>query len=515
MTLPPLLDRRRGLGLASVAGLTLVEAAAAGAAAFATRMLFEAMNAQTAPPAIGLAVLAGAGVVIAAARVAARHLGEGIGQAYARDIRVALFEHAAAIPARAASSRRAGYMSLRFVGDMTAFRNWLALGLPRMIAAAILVPAMLAVLWLLDPVFALALVPVLVLTLLALTWGGLRLVPLHRRLRERRARIAAEMAERMPIAPLLDRLGRRRKERDLLDRRTTAMVNAALRLRFGVETLKALPDLVAGVSAALVVIVGYRANLGTGDIAAALAALGLILAPLRDLGSIWNDRAAHQVAARKAEAVLSRRVRDVYRARKSLPAGPVDVVFDNLSLPSGDVLACRALGGATTTLTVNDIDADWLTDVLLGLDSTASGRITLSGIDLRDLSRGTLRRNVHRFGTRPTILQGSLRRTLVMGHDTRPDDTALQDIAQKAGLGGLLARLGGLNGTVLEGGKNLTRAERVAVERARIMLFRPRLVVVDHDIADTALTWPCGPWPERDMTVIRLRARDQDPAPAA
>ena len=191
-TLPPLLDRKRGRGLVAVAALTVVQGVAAGAAAFATRSLFEAMHGGAALPVAQLVVLIGAGAVIAVTRVAARQLGERIGQDYARQIRTALFEHAARMPARAVASRRAGYMSLRFVGDMTAFRNWLGLGLPRLIAATVLIPAMLLVLWVLDPVFALGVMPIFAVCLALIAWGGLRLVPLQRRLRARRARIAAE-----------------------------------------------------------------------------------------------------------------------------------------------------------------------------------------------------------------------------------------------------------------------------------------------------------------------------------
>lgn len=515
MALPPLLGGTRGRGLAAVAALILVQGVAAGAAAFATRGLFEAMHAGAALPVAGLATLAGAGAVIAATRVAARLMGERIGQDYAREIRAALFEHAARMPARAVATRRAGYVALRFVGDLTAFRNWLALGLPRLIAACVLVPSMLAVLWMLSSVFAAVVAPVLVLALAVIAWGGRRLVPLQRRLRARRARIAAEMAERMPIAPFLDRLGRRGTERGLLDRRTDAMIAAALRHRRRVEILKAVPDLAAGIAAVLVILAGNRAGLGTGDIAAALAALGLLLSPLRDLGGVWNHRAAHAVAAIKAETALSRAARDVYRAGKSLPKGPVDVVFDDVALPSGARLSFRAGGGTITDVTVDDRDAERLAELLLGLDAPGSGRILISGIDLAELSRGTLRRNVQGLGAQPTILQGSLRRALVMGCDARPDDAALETLAREVGLGGLLARLGGLGGTVLEGGKNLTRAERVALSSARIRLMRPRLVVVGADVSGTFGALPADTAARRAVTVIRLHLQSEDTASAA
>lgn len=506
MPLPPLLDQRRGLGLAGVAALTLVQGGAAGLAVFATRGLFEAMHGGGPLPVAALGALVTAGEAIAAARVAARTLGESIGQDYARQIRAALFDHAARMPASAVTSRRAGYVALRFVGDLTTFRNWLSLGLPTLIAAAILIPAVLGVLWLLDPVFAKAVLPVFAVTLVLIGAGGLGLVPLQRRLRVRRAQIAAEMAERMPLAPYLDRLGRRGNELGHLDKRTDAMVAVALRHRLLVETLKALPDLAAGICAALIILAGHRAGLGTGSIAAALAVLGLLLAPLRNLGAVWNHRASYLAAAIKAAAALSRSERDLYRAGKSLPKGPVDLRFEAVPLPSGASLTGHAKGGGTIALTVNELDSEAVLDLLLALEAPAGGRVLLSGIDLRDFSRGTLRREVLRFGPSPAILHGSLRRALVMGCDARPDDASLERMARDCGLGGLLDRIGGLAGTVREGGKSLTASERLGVSQVRIRLAQPRLVLIGPEVPEPATAWLAPRHGDtRPATVLRLR----------
>lgn len=486
MALPPLLDRRRSLGLAAVAALTLTQGAAAGAAAFATRRLFEAMSGGTVLPITALAVLICAGLLIAVTRIAARYLGERIGLDYARQIRNALFTHAARMPARAVAERRAGYMSLRFVGDMTAFRNWLGLGLPRLVAGAVLIPAMMGVLWLLDAAFALAVLPVLLLALLVITLGGLRLVPLQRRLRVRRARISAEMVERMPLAPSLDRLGRRGKELALLNKHTDAMIRAALRHRLSAESLKAVPDIAAGLAAALVILVGHQAGLGIGSIAAALATLGLLVSPLRDLGGVWNHRAAFIAAADKAEAALSRHERDLYRSGQSLPKGPIDVAFEDVALPSGHVLTLQVEGAKKASLPVSDLDGEAIMEMLLGLDAPSSGRILLSGVDLRELSRGSLRRGVQRVGASPEIIQGSLRRALLMGCSERPEDAELEKVAHEEGLGPLLDRLGGLGGTVREGGRNLTRGERLSISLVRVRLLRPRLILLNSDCDEAA-----------------------------
>lgn len=479
MALPAIFNRDRGRRLAAIAALVLFQGCAAGGAAFATRALFAAMHGSDALPPAALAALVAAGAAIALTRVAARVLGERLGQDYAREVRAALFDRAARMPARAVAERRAGYMSLRFVGDMTAFRNWIGLGIPRLVAGAILIPATLVILVLLDPVFGLVVLPVIGVTLLCSLAGGRRLVGLQRTLRQRRARIAADMAERMPLAPHLDRLGRRGKELALLDKRTDALIRAALRHRRLAETLRALPELAGGLAAALLILAGYAQGVPPAGIAAALATMGLLLGPLRDLGGVLNHRAAYRAAAIKAEAALARKTRDLYRGGRAVGQGPIDVTFEGVALPSGRTLDMHIDGGAEISLPLDALDCQAVGDALLGLDDLPRGRILLSGVDLRDLSRGSLRRGVLRIGTSPEILQGSLRRVLLMGVTRRIGDPALADLAASVGLGPALARLGGLDGTVREGGGNLTRAERVSLCIARAHLIRPRLVIVD------------------------------------
>ena len=94
MRMPRLLENGRWRGLVVVSLLTLVQGAAAGAAAFATRGLFETMHAG-APLHPGLlAALIASGLVIAGARVLSRLMGERLGQGYALAIRLALLDHA-------------------------------------------------------------------------------------------------------------------------------------------------------------------------------------------------------------------------------------------------------------------------------------------------------------------------------------------------------------------------------------------------------------------------------------
>ncbi|ETX30586.1 hypothetical protein, partial [Roseivivax isoporae] len=292
-----------------------------------------------------------------------------------------------------------------------------------------------------------------------------------------------DMAERMPLAPELDRLGRRPVERRRLARRVDRMIVAALARIRAAEALKALPDLVAGLAAALVIDAGARAGAAPGAVAGALAALGLMLAPLRDLASVWNFHSAWRAAAAKAHAALDRPQRGTGAGRQALPGGPAGIEIRALPLPSGRHLSLSLAPGARHALDLPTRDAAALMDVLQGLEPVAQDRVRLSGLCLTGLSRGTLRRGVVRVGARPAILQGSLRRALTLGVARRRDDAALVKMARAEGLGPLLDRLGGLDGRVREGGRDLGPDERVALALVRARQLRPRLLLVEAEVA--------------------------------
>lgn len=481
--MPPLLAPGRRWLLARVAALTLLQGVAAGAAAIATRSLFQAISMSgTGLPLAALCVLALSGAVIAAVRVAAQLDGERLGQAYALALRKALFAHACGMSASDVAARRSGYVGLRFVGDMTAFRNWARLGLPRLIAGTILIPVTFLVLAWLSPVFLWAVLPPTVAVLAAIIAGGAMLVPLQRRLRARRGRIAADMTERMALAPELDRLGLRGKEMRRLHHRSERMIDAALaRLRMA-ETLKALPDLVAGLCAALVILIGAREGLGTGTIAAALAALGLLLTPLRELAGVWNHYAAWRAARDKCAAALSRPQRGGY-GRRGMPSGPVSLDIDALPLDEGgEPLTLTVDAGAYHALKLPEAQASRLFSLLQKLEEPPPETIFLSGIPLEELSRGALRRNICRIGPDGPMLQGSLRRVLTLSASSRPDDDEILGVMDRLGLRPVLCPDGDLNRRVSEGASNLSAEERAAVSLVQAAIARPRLVLIGQDM---------------------------------
>ncbi|MEO1190610.1 MAG: ABC transporter ATP-binding protein [Pseudomonadota bacterium] len=483
--LPKVAGAGRGRGIALVAVLALGQAAAAGVAAFATRDVFNAFRAEAAVfPLAALISIAAAGLAIAAFRVGERVVAERVGQAYAADLRVRLFTHLAKLPARDLASRRNGGLAMRFVGDLAAVRGWVSLGIARALSASIVLPTATAVLFFLNPQLGLAAAVPLAIGLGLMLLAGPRLGPAHRRLRSRRAKLAADMSERLPHAPELRLLGRMKTEESLLRRRTAALVESALDRTRGAACLRAIPDAVAGLAAASLLAVALRGGASAAEAAGALAAVGLIIQPLRDLAGVWDRHRAWLAAREKCVALLQLPTLPrpaAAKASKRKPPRAEDLSFKQVTAGRVTDLTARVPAGqAIAIVGGNGAGKSTLLSLAAGLEAPEEGSVRLGGRNPGSLGATERRQTIAHLGSRSPILAGSLRRALTMGvdHDLAPAEIEAQ--ARALGLGGVLDRLGGLDGRVTEGGRNLSAGETRRVLLARAALSRSTLLLLDE-----------------------------------
>ncbi|MDJ0896089.1 MAG: ABC transporter ATP-binding protein [Alphaproteobacteria bacterium] len=482
--LPPITGEGRGKSIALVAVLALVQAAAAGVAAFATRDVFAAFSDKAVVlPVLALCLVALAGIAIALLRVAERVVAERVGQDYAASLRVTLFTHLTKVSAREISNRRIGGLVMRFVGDLTAVRNWVSLGIARCLSASIVLPVAGGVLFVLNPNLGAAAAVPIALGLAAMTLAGPRLGPAHRRLRARRARLAADMSERIPHAPELRLLGRTKTERTHLLRRTEKLIASALERARGAALLRAIPDAVSGLAAASVFLVALRSGAPSPEAAGALAAVGLMVQPMRDLAGVWDRHRAWLAARDKCEALLAvpELERPLLPAEQPLFDAPQPLCFRGVTsgiLESIDIDA--EAGQSIAIVGGNGAGKSTLLNLAAGLEQPSAGQVTLGDRAPSALSAEERRRMIALVGTRSPILAGSLRRALTMGTAKRPDDAAILAQSEAFGLNDVLTRLGGLDGKVAEAGRNLSAGEARRVLLTRAALSASRLMLLDE-----------------------------------
>ena len=477
MRMPPIFDKGRRRGLILIAGLALLQGIAAGGAAFATRILFGGLH-QGAPISIAaLAMVAAAGLIIAGARISFAVTGDRLGQAYALDIRKALFNHATGLAASDVEARRVGYISLRFVGDMTAFKAWFSLGLPHLVAGLVQLPILMLVMGLLDPVFGVMGFVINAIALALILWLGRDMAEVHKSLRSRRASIAADMADLMPAAHDLGQLGRTKIDIRHLRKLTRRMVDASVHRARRAETLVAIADIATASMAALILWRAYADGMETGVIAGALAALGLGGVSLRSIASALDQRGAFLAAEEKCAAALARPRQRMRSGARTLAKGPLSLTVDKDAFDRAPAISFSVGAGERLVLSHAAAEgAEKLFSTLQGRERRPDGEIRIGGVPLEEIAPSSLRRRVGRVTTSPLILRGSLRRTLALGRRKRPSDKRILAMMEMVGLDELLLDL---NLSLLAGGPELTHGERARLSLANALLNKPGVLLVD------------------------------------
>lgn len=470
--------------MAAVAMFALLQAVAAGAAAVATREAFAALaDDNLVLPLFSLVLIAASGIAIALFRWSERVVAERLGQDFAAAVRLKLFKHIARLPANELAKRRTGGLSLRFVGDLASVRSWVSRGMTRLLSAAIVIPIVGAVLFHINPDLAKAALLPIALGLVAVGSAGPALLQAHRRLRRRRARLAADVTERLPHAAQLRLLGRLRRERSQIERRTGAMIDAVIRRQRRSSLIRAVPDAAAGLAIALMLWVASTHSIPGAEAAGAIAALSMLVQKMRELGSVWDRYCAWSAARARCLVLLAVRPLPGTMASgksKNHENRPVRICLSNVSGYGFEQIDAVAEPGQKIGITgPNGAGKSSLLRLVAGMERPLRGRVELDRIPAVQWV-GSVQKRILYIGPEAPILAGSLRRALTMGLRSRPDDGEVESVARTYGLENVLKRLGGLRGRVAERGGNLSSGEIQRVLLTRAALAGGDLLLLDE-----------------------------------
>lgn len=153
------------------------------------------------------------------------------------------------------------------------------------------------------------------------------------------------------------------------------------------------------------------------------------------------------------------------------PDAPLAVRDVDLEIPAGCHLGIVGRTGSGKTT---------LGRLVLRLWDVTEGRVTVGGIDVRDLDRRALRRNVAVVTQDVELFRASLRDNLTLFGACDVDDAHLLDVLERVGLGDwLAAQPGGLDAE-LEGGSSVSAGEAQLLAFVRAFLTDPAVVILDE-----------------------------------
>ncbi|MFD3581374.1 ABC transporter ATP-binding protein [Streptomyces sp. NPDC058683] len=461
-------------------------------------------------------LIAAVAVVEAALGVLGRRLSATLGEGLILDLRTAVFDHVQRMPVAFFTRTRTGALVSRLnndvIGAQRAFANTLSGVVSNLVTLLLTLVVMLTLSWQIT-LLALALLPLFVVP--ARRMGG-RMAKMQREAAALNAAMGTRMTERFsaPGATLIKLFGRPEEESAEFSARAARVRDIGVRTATAQSVFMTALTLVSSLALALVYGLGgwfaLRGTLEPGAVVSLALLLTRLYAPLTALAGARVEVMSALVSFERVFEVLDLLplIEEKPDARE-VPEGPVAVEFEDVrfAYPAADQVSLASLeevatldgrGGAEVLHGISFRAEPGRTVALVGssgagkstiaqllprLYDVGEGAVRIGGVDVRDLTAGSLRATLGMVTQDGHLFHDSVRANLLLARPAATDEE-LWDALGRARLDEVVRSLpDGLDTVVGERGYRLSGGERQRMTIARLLLARQRVVILDEATA--------------------------------
>ena len=455
-------------------------------------------------------------VAEAALGILARRLSASLGEGLILDLRTAVFDHVQRMPVAFFTRTRTGALVSRLnndvIGAQRAFSNTLSGVVSNLVTLLLTLVVMLTLSWQIT-LLALALLPVFVIPARRM---GSRMARMQREAATLNAAMGTRMTERFsaPGATLVKLFGRPEQESVEFAARARQVADIGVRTATAQSVFITALTLVSALALALVYGLGgwfaLRGTLEPGAVVSLALLLTRMYAPLTALAGARVEVMSALVSFERVFEVLDLKplIAEKPDARE-VPEGPVAVEFadvrfgypsaDKVSLASLEEVAAldtrggsevlhgvsfRAEPGQTVALVGSSgAGKSTIAQLLPRLYDVDEGAVRVGGVDVRDLTAGSLRATLGMVTQDGHLFHDTVRANLLLARPEATEDD-LWDALRRSRLDALVRSLpDGLDTVVGERGYRLSGGERQRMTIARLLLARQRVVILDEATA--------------------------------
>ena len=427
-----------------------------------------------------------------------------IGQNMVNDLRGALYAHLQRLSLAFHDRQRVGDLLYRITADSFAVQTMIMNGVLPILSAVVLLAGMLIILFPLDAtltLLALTVVPVL----FALISGfNCKIIEIASDVRTTESRVYSLVHWAMSSIKVVQAFSREEDEHRRFMGASRESLRATLSL-YSWQTLYsgAVNGVIAG-GTALVIYAGARAvisgALTVGQLIVFISYLAQLYAPINQITQSWGLIAGARVGTRRVFEVLDAEPDLVDGSRSFPPQGARgDVRLSGvgfcyrLGTPVLRGIDLRVPAGAKVAIVgPTGAGKSTLASLLPRFYDASEGRVEIDGVDVRDYSLKSLRRQIALVLQPPLIFPLSARDNIAYG---RPgaDDAAIERAARLAHIHERIALLpDGYNTIIGEAGVSLSEGEKQRITIARALLRDAPILILDEptsalDVATEAL----------------------------
>ena len=408
------------------------------------------------------------------------------------DLRVAIFSHVQNLPMSYFDRNPVGRLVTRMTTDVDVLQEMFSSGVMTLISDCVMVFWILGIMFYLDvglTLISLALIPPMAL---AINFFRVKARQTYRQIRERIARINAYLAESISGMMVIQLFAREEKSYREFDELNAAHRDAYHFSNLYEASLYSMVEAAGSVSVALLLWYGggqvLHGLIGIGTVVAFKEYIHRFFVPLRDFSQKY---AVMQSAMASAERIFQLLDTPVMIESPKLPIIPKpfrgEVVFDNVwfyykpdapvlkgvsfRINPGEKVALVGATGSGKTTTIKLLNRFY---------DIQQGSIRVSGVDVRDWDLQALRQHIGVVLQDVFLFSGDVRANLALGDPSVPLDR-IEKAARFANAETFIQQLPhGYESQVRERGSNFSGGQRQLLSLARVLVFRPEILVMDE-----------------------------------